>query len=128
MPDSSAAEGESEKSSDDLMLSGARRLGRRGSTRFLVFVKNGRERLRARATEISTTGVVLDVRFLEGLDLDRLMQLDLAVPGFARAVHVVARPVRKVGRMLACEFLSIQEVDRLTLAEHLDRLNRPGGA
>ena len=128
MQDSSAAEGEGEKSEDDLLLSGPRRLGRRASTRFLVFVKNGRERLRARATEISTTGVVLDMRFLEGINLDRLMQLDLAVPGFARPIHVVARPVRKVGRNLAYEFLSIKEVDQLTLAEHLDRLNRPGGA
>jgi len=128
MQNSSAAEGEGKKKADDLLLTGSRRLGHRGTTRFLVFIKDGRQRLRARATEISTTGVVLDLRFLYDLNVDRLMQLDLAVPGFARPIHAVARPVRKVGRLLACEFLSIREVDRLTLAEHLDRLNRPGGA
>lgn len=128
MQNSSAAQGRGQKKAEDLKLSGARRLGFRRPTRFLVFIKDGRHRLRARATEISTTGVVLDPRFLYDVNLDRVMQLDLVVPGFARPIHVVARPVRKVGRLLACEFLSIKQVDQLSLAEHLDRLSRPGGA
>jgi hypothetical protein len=74
--------------------------------------------------ELSTTGIVLDLRHADGLDVDRLQQLELAVPGSRRPLHVIARPVRKIGRLLAYEFLSIREVDRLTLAEHLDRLER----
>jgi hypothetical protein len=109
---------------DDPSASGARRLGSRAPTRFSVFVKQGAERYRARAAELSTTGVVLDLRHTEGLDVERLQQLELAVPGARRPIHVVARPVRKIGRLLAYEFLTIREVDRLTLAEHLDRLER----
>jgi hypothetical protein len=110
---------------EDEVISGARRLGSRARTRFTVFVKQGAERYRARSAELSTTGVVLDLRHTDGLDVERIQQLDLAVPGARRPIHVVARPVRKLGpRLLAYEFLSIREVDRLTLAEHLDRLQR----
>jgi hypothetical protein len=89
-----------------------------------VFVKQGVERYRARSAELSTTGVVLDLRHTDGLDVERIQQLDLAVPGCRRPIHVIARPVRKIGKLLAYEFLSIREVDRLTIAEHLDRLER----
>jgi hypothetical protein len=106
----------------------ARRLGSRAPTHFLVFVRDGSKRVRARAAQLSTTGVVIDVRFSEGLDLERLQQLELAIPGRPRPIQVLARPVRKVGRLLAYEFLSIKEVDQLSLAEHLDNLNRPGWA
>jgi hypothetical protein len=108
----------------DESVSGARRLGSRASTRFTVFVKQGVERYRARSAELSTTGVVLDLRHTDGLDVERIQQLDLAVPGCRRPIHVIARPVRKIGKLLAYEFLSIREVDRLTIAEHLDRLER----
>jgi hypothetical protein len=108
----------------DESVSGARRLGSRASTRFTVFVKQGAERHRARSVELSTTGVVLDLRHTDGLDVERIQQLDLAVPGCRRPIHVIARPVRKIGKLLAYEFLSIREVDRLTIAEHLDRLER----
>jgi hypothetical protein len=103
---------------------GSRRLGSRAPTRFSVFVKQGAERYRTRSAELSTTGVVLDLRHTDGLDVERLQQLELAVPGARRPIRVVARPVRKIGRLLAYEFVSIKEVDRLTLAEHLDRLER----
>jgi hypothetical protein len=109
---------------EDPALSGSRRLGSRAPTRFSVFVKQGAERFRARTAELSTTGIVLDLRHTDGLDVERLQQLELAVPGATRPIHVVARPVRKIGRLLAYEFVSIKEVDRLTLAEHLDRLER----
>jgi hypothetical protein len=109
---------------EDAELSRVRRLGTRTPTRFTVFVKQGAERFRTRSAELSTTGVVLDLRHAEGLDVDRLQQLELAVPGAVRPIRVVARPVRRIGKLLAYEFLSIREVDRLTLAEHLDRVNR----
>jgi hypothetical protein len=124
MSDTSAADHDIPVSWEDPSLSRSRRLGSRAPTRFSVFVKQGRERYRARSAELSTTGVVLDLRHTEGLDVERLQQLELAVPGSVRPIHVVARPVRKIGKLLAYEFLTIREVDRLTLAEHLDRVRR----
>lgn len=124
MSDNSAPDLDIPVSWEDSTGSGCRRLGFRAPARFSVFVKQGAERYRARSAELSTTGVVLDLRHTDGLDVDRLQQLELAVPGCARPIHVVARPVRKIGKLLAYEFLSIKEVDRLTLAEHLDRLAR----
>lgn len=124
MSDTSAPDRDTPVNSEDSAVSGPRRLGSRAPTRFSVFVKQGAERYRARSAELSTTGLVLDLRHTEGLDVERLQQLELAVPGSVRPIHVIARPVRKIGRLLAYEFVSIKEVDRLTLAEHLDRLER----
>jgi PilZ domain len=103
-----------------------RRLGSRVATRFSVFVGQGAERLRGRAAELSTTGVLLDLRHAERRLLLGMQQLELAVPGVPRPIRVVARPVREVGRLRAFEFLSIDPVDRLTLAEYIDKLGRPG--
>jgi hypothetical protein len=130
MPASPAFQSRNRKSPLDRALdgSGARRLGSRTPTHFAVFIKNGGQRLRCRAAQLSTTGVVLDLRFLEEIDTKRLLQIDLAIPGHTRPIHAVVRPVRAVGRLQAYEFVFIKSVDQLTLAEFLDRLNRPGWA
>jgi len=103
-----------------------RRLGTRVKTRFSVFVCHNSARLRGRAAEISTTGVLLDLRHAEPRHWIGLQLLELAVPGVTHPIRVVARPVREVGRLRAFEFLSIDPVDRLTLAEYIDNLGRPG--
>jgi hypothetical protein len=103
----------------------SRRLGARVATSFSVFVTNQRQqRVRARATELSTTGVLLDFRHSEGCDIDGLLTLELAVPGLIRPVLTAARRVRPVGKLSAFEFLAISRDDRLTLAEHIDRVMR----
>ena len=112
------------KSNDD--LSGARRLGARAATKFSVFLIAGDRRFRARTVELSTTGVVLDFRYSERPLIEGLQTLELVVPGLGRPIRTVARPVRQVGKYDAFEFLSIRPVDRLTLAEHLDRERRLG--
>jgi hypothetical protein len=106
----------------------ARRLGARASTKFSVFLIAGDRRFRARTVELSTTGVVLDFRHSEQPTIEGLQTLELVVPGLGRPIRTLARPVRKVGKYDAFEFLSIQAIDRLSLAEHLDREKRLGSA
>ena len=103
----------------------SRRLGSRVATSFSVFVTNrGQQRVRARATELSTTGLLLDFRHAEACDIDGLLTLELAVPGLIRPIRTAARRVRQVGKQSAFEFLAISRDDRLTLAEHIDRVQR----
>jgi hypothetical protein len=78
--------------------------------------------------ELSTTGVVLDFRYTERPEIEGLQTLELVVPGLGRPIRTVARPVRQVGKYDAFEFLSIGAIDRLSLAEHLDRERRLGSA
>lgn len=102
----------------------SRRLGARVATSFSVFVSNRGQRVRARATELSTTGLLLDFRHAEACDIDGLLTLELAVPGLIRPIRTAARRVRAVGKLSAFEFLAISRDDRLTLAEHIDRVVR----
>lgn len=99
-------------------------MGARAPTKFSVFVVAGERRFRARTVELSTTGVVLDFSYNERPDLEGLQTLELVVPGLGRPIRTMARPVRRVGKYDAFEFLSIRPVDRLSLAEHLDRERR----
>ena len=103
----------------------SRRLGARVATSFSVFVLNrGQPRVRARATELSTTGLLLDFRHAEACDIDGLLTLELSIPGLIRPIRTAARRVRFVGKLAAFEFLAISRDDRLTLAEHIDRVVR----
>lgn len=101
-----------------------RRLGLRVPAALWVLVKDGVRGLYARTVDISTTGVVLEL--LDGnetrFDRAREFELDIFVPGATRPLHAVAWPARTLGRLEAFEFLSMNASDRLTLAEHLDRL------
>lgn len=107
-------------------LSGARRLGARAATKFSAFLVSGDRKFRARTVELSTTGVVLDFRYSERPEIKGLQTLELVVPGLGQPIRCIARPVRQVGKCDAFEFLSIRAVDRLSLAEHLDRERRIG--
>jgi hypothetical protein len=103
---------------------GERRLGVRAQTKFTAFLTAHGQRARARTVDLSTTGVVLDLRFSELAEVAELSTLELVVPGLGQPIQTVARPVRLMGKLQAFEFVSIRQVDRLTLAEHLDRLRR----
>ena len=104
-----------------------RRLGARVATSFSVFISFGDERVRARAAQLSTTGVVLDLRHLELGALDHNVTLELAVPGLRRPIRCIARLARRLGKLAAFEFLVIGRDERLTLAEHIDRVGRRWG-
>jgi hypothetical protein len=105
----------------------SRRLGARAATSFSAFITLEDEKVRVRAAQLSTTGVVLDVRQLELGEVDRNFTLELAVPGLRRPIRCVARLVRRSGKLAAFEFLVIGRDERLTLAEHIDRVSRAWG-
>ena len=52
----------------------------------------------------------------------QLFGLDLFVPGASSTVRAAMRSVRTTEGFSAFEFVEINAVDRLTLAEYLDRL------
>ncbi|HEX6765130.1 MAG TPA: PilZ domain-containing protein [Polyangiaceae bacterium] len=106
----------------------SRRMGARASTKFSVFLVVGDRKFRARTVELSTTGVVLDFRYTERPDMEGLQTLELVVPGLGKPIRTLARLVRQVGKHDAFEFMSIRPIDRLSLAEHLDRERRLGGS
>ncbi len=103
---------------------GERRLGVRAQTKFPAFLSTQGRRARARTVDLSTTGIVLDLRYSDLESVSGLSNVELLVPGIETPIRAVVRPVRQVGRLQAFEFVSIRQVDRLTLAEHLDRLRR----
>jgi hypothetical protein len=103
---------------------GERRLGVRAQTRFTAFLFTQGRRARTRTVDLSTTGIVLDLRYSDLEFVSGLSNLELLVPGIETPVRAVVRPVRRIGRLQAFEFISIRQVDRLTIAEHLDRLRR----
>jgi hypothetical protein len=105
----------------------ARRIGARVATSFSAFITLQGDKVRVRAAQLSTTGVVLDVRHVELGAIDRNFTLELAVPGLRRPIRCVARLVRRVGKLAAFEFLVIGRDERLTLAEHIDRVGRAWG-
>jgi hypothetical protein len=104
-------------------ISVARRLGVRTPMAFGVYATTRGKRVRARAAELSTTGVVLDFRHSEECSTDGLVTLELFVPGQPRPIRTAARFVRRVGKLLAFEFVVIGRDERLSLAEHIDRVH-----
>ena len=103
-------------------ISVARRIGLRTPMAFGVYATSRNKRVRARAAELSTTGVVLDFRHSEECSTDGLVTLELFVPGQSRPIRTAARFVRRVGKLLAFEFVVIGRDERLSLAEHIDRV------
>ena len=102
----------------------SRRMGARAQSKFSVILVVGEKRYRARTVDVSTTGVLLDWRYNARPVIEGLQTLELVVPGLGKPIRTMARPVRSSGKYDAFEFLSIRPVDRLSLAEHLDREKR----
>jgi hypothetical protein len=102
----------------------SRRLGVRAPASFSVFVTRQGQRIRARAAEVSTTGVLIDFRYAEPCAFDGLVTLELAVPALSKPIRCAARLARYVGRLQAFEFMIIGRDDRLNLAEYIDRVAR----
>lgn len=102
-----------------------RRLGWRARTDFAVTVQNGCFRASSRAIELSTTGIVLDRGHgLSERDCPLFLSLELRLPERRQALRSVGRPVWWFGSLQALTFVGLTDVDRLTLAEHLDILHR----
>lgn len=103
----------------------SRRLGVRAPASFSVCVARQGKRIRARAAEVSTTGVLVDFRYSEPCAFDGLVTLELAVPALPKPIRCAARFARYAGRLQAFEFMIIGRDDRLSLAEYIDRVARP---
>jgi len=101
-----------------------RRLGLRAPVHCWCLVRGRSRTLYAQTIELSVTGAVIkfagpgSITFRPG----QLFGLDLFVPG-AESVRATMRSVRETDGLNAFEFVEMSPVDRLTLAEYIDRLN-----
>jgi hypothetical protein len=80
-----------------------------------------------RGIEVSPMGIVLD-RGPQSTheDAHLFVHLELVLPERYRPIRAIARPVWRQGSQQAFKFIRITDVDRLTLAEHLDLLSHRG--
>jgi hypothetical protein len=77
-----------------------------------------------RAVDLSPTGMVFErTRTLAARALPRLNPFEIHI-GEARSIRARARSVWSRGRLLAVRFVSMNDADRLTIAELLDRKAR----
>jgi hypothetical protein len=97
------------------------RVGLRARTDFRVVAKNGGFTAHCRGIEISSSGIIVD-RGREPEDAPLLMKLEMQLPERIRPLLALARPIWLRGSQQALKFVRISDVDRLTLAEHLDVL------
>jgi hypothetical protein len=101
------------------------RVGLRARTDFRVVAKNGGLVSHCRGIEISSSGIIVDrgkAPFGEPL----LLRLEMLLPERIRPLRALARPIWVRGSQQALKFVRISDVDRLTLAEHLDLLSLRG--
>jgi hypothetical protein len=104
-----------------------RRVGLRGRTDFAVTASNGFFLRQMRAIELSGTGIVLDSgKAIDPHAVPLYMHLQIRLPERRRPITALARPVWSYGQQQALRFIKISDVDRLTLAEHLDVVHRRG--
>jgi hypothetical protein len=101
------------------------RVGLRARTDFRVVAIHGGFVSYCRGIEISPSGIIVD----RGRDLEHqpfLMSLEMLLPERVFPLHALARPIWMRGSQQAFKFVRISDVDRLTLAEHLDLMNLGG--
>lgn len=103
-----------------------RRVGLRGRTDCSVKLRDGLWENQVRAIELSNSGIVLDRGREPRADQPLFVRLEICLPERRRAISAVARPVRSYGTQQALHFVKMHDVDRLTLAEHLDLVQRRG--
>lgn len=104
-----------------------RRICLRGRTDFPVLLASGYRRLHGRGIEISPSGIIVDRGlWLEEGDQPLMMRLTIRLPERRRPISAIARHVRCFGSQQVLRFVEISDVDRLTLAEHLDIVHRRG--
>lgn len=101
------------------------RVGLRARTDFRVVARNGGFISLCRGIEISSSGIIVD-RGRESPSQPLLMRLEMLLPERIRPLSALARPIWVCGTQQALKFVRISDVDRLTLAEHLDVLNLRG--
>jgi hypothetical protein len=104
-----------------------RRIGLRARTDFRVIAKNGILAAFCRGIEISPSGIVIDRgHAIAERDQPLVMGIEMRLPERLRPLTALARPIWSFGSQQAFKFVRISDVDRLTLAEHLDLLRLRG--
>jgi hypothetical protein len=98
-----------------------RQIGMRGHTEFSVVLYDGVVAAHCRATDLSTTGIVVNRGHAVEDDESGIVRLELYIPHAPAPIKALARPVRQLGSEQALRFVAISDADRLTLGEHLDR-------
>src|SRR5262245_25811801 len=101
------------------------RVGLRARTDFRVVAMNGGFVSYCRGIEISASGIIVD-RGRKLPEESLLLRLEMLLPERIRPLCALARPIWARGSEQALKFVRISDVDRLTLAEHLDVLNLRG--
>jgi hypothetical protein len=105
------------------------RVGLRARTDFRVRTLNGVLCAHCRGIEVSPTGIIVDRgRPIVDLDTPFILELELQLPERRKPLRVLARPIWAFGTQQAFKFVQISDVDRLTLAEHLDLMSLRGVA
>jgi hypothetical protein len=102
-------------------------VGLRARTDFRVVAKSGGFVSQCRGIEISPSGIIVD-RGREQLHMPLLLRLEMLLPERVRPLYALARPIWINGSQQALKFIRISDVDRLTLAEHVDLLSLRGVA
>lgn len=101
------------------------RVGLRARTDFRVVAKTGGFVSHCRGIEISPSGIIVD-RGRGPATLPLLMRLEMLLPERIFPLRALGRPIWARGSEQAFKFVRISDVDRLTLAEHLDLLSLRG--
>ena len=97
------------------------RTGMRARTDFHVIAHDGGLACRCRGIELSASGIVIDRgRRVRWSDDRLLVDLELCLPERIRAIRAKARSIWSMGTRQAFRFVTISDVDRLSLAEHVD--------
>jgi hypothetical protein len=80
-----------------------------------------------RVVDISARGLVVQrTKALAERPARLMYRLELPIEGGERFIRAVARPVWTQGLLQAMRYVAVDEVDRLEIAEMLDRLGRQG--
>jgi hypothetical protein len=97
------------------------RMSERARTDCSVRTEQGRIISIYRGIELSPTGIVIDRgRPIRERDQRIFLHMEITLPERVRPLRAVARPVWSYGTHQAFKFVSISDVDRLNLAEHVD--------
>jgi hypothetical protein len=98
-----------------------RRISHRGEMKFTVVQTRDGRNVRARAANLSATGIQLICYDEPEYDPNSVVQLELHLPGAKEPMSVKASPVWKDGFREGLRFVDVADADRLDLAEVLDR-------
>jgi hypothetical protein len=99
-----------------------RRMAVRAPLDLPVRLKNAWLSREARAVDVSTSGILVVQNRPASQEADPIhLTVDFALPGEVEPVVAIARPVWSRGPFRAFKFLTVSDVDRLRIAEHVDR-------